>query len=33
MKELENNSKVNNFRDFIGALMTSRKDTSLELLK
>ena len=32
IEKLETNSKVNNVRDFIGALMTSRKDTSLELL-
>jgi hypothetical protein len=32
IEELETNSKINNVRDYIGALMTSRKGTSLELL-
>jgi hypothetical protein len=32
IEELETNSKSNNDRDFIGALMTSGKGTSLELL-
>ena len=32
IEELETNNKINNIRDFIGALMTSRRGTSLELL-
>ena len=32
IEELENNSKINNVRTCIGALMTSRRGTSLELL-
>ena len=32
IEELETNSKINNVRTCIGALMTSRRGTSLELL-